>query len=128
LDQDSNDMKTNVLFLLVVLIAPQARAQGCASPEVRAAMTDVLSHAGDERPINVTFATKAEGVKIPAYLLPQYPDEMTIILQYEFDRLVVTNDGFEVGLWFNRRFARIVIPFAAIKAVYDNAARKCAAE
>jgi hypothetical protein len=39
-------------------------------------------------------------MRLPAYLLAQYPDEMTIILQFQFRRLVVRDDRFEVELWF----------------------------
>ncbi len=90
-------------------------------------ITTLVSHAGEDRPVSITFGTRVDGVKIPAELVSQHPDEMTVILQYEFDRPVVTKTGIEVGLWFNRRFARVAIPFAAIRAVYDNRLRTCVA-
>jgi hypothetical protein len=120
-------MKTAALFLLLVLLAPLVRAEDCAGPGGRSEIMSLISHAGEDRPVSITFATRADGVKIPPELVSQYPDEMTVILQYEFDHLVVTKNGIEVGLWFNRRFARLAIPFAAIRAVYDDRLRKCAA-
>ncbi|MFZ0841081.1 MAG: ClpXP protease specificity-enhancing factor SspB, partial [Xanthobacteraceae bacterium] len=80
---------------------------------------------GDERPVTITYRTRAEGVKLPAYLLEQYPDEMTIILQYEFDRLVVSDDRFEVTVYFKGRPARLTIPFDAVKAFFDKNVAKC---
>jgi hypothetical protein len=46
-------------------------------------------------------------MRLPAYLLAQYPDEMTIILQFQFRRLVVRDDRFEIGLWFKGRLERL---------------------
>ena len=120
-------MKTAALFLLMMLLAPLVRAEDCANPDGRSEIMNLISHAGEDRPVSITFATRVEGVKIPARLVLQYPDEMTVILQYEFERLVVTKNGIEVGLWFDQRFARVVIPFAAIRAVYDDGRRKCVA-
>jgi len=40
---------------------------------------------------------------VPAYLLAQYPEEMIIILQFQFRRLVVRDDRFELELWFKGR-------------------------
>jgi len=120
-------MKAAALLLLLMLLAPSVRAEDCASPEGRSEITNLVSHAGEDRPVSITFGTRVEGVKIPPGLVSQYPDEMTVILQYEFEHLVVSKDAIEVGLWFNRRFARVVIPFAAIRAVYDDRLRKCAA-
>ena len=35
----------------------------------------------------ITFKTQATGVKIPFFLKERYPDEMTIVLQHQFDDL-----------------------------------------
>jgi hypothetical protein len=68
---------------------------------------------------------RANGVRLPAYLLAQYPEEMTIILQFQFRRLVVRDDRFEVGLWFEGRPERLVIPFDAVKAFHDRSVATC---
>jgi hypothetical protein len=91
-------------------------------------MAKTLWHAAEQRPVHVTFATRAEGVKLPDYLLAKYPDEMTIVLQYEFERLVVRDDRFEVVPRFKGRAARLEVPFNAVKAFYDNEAPKCFAD
>ena len=67
----------------------------------------------------ITFLSTAEGVKLSARLLAQYPEEMTIILQHQFWDLVVHDDRFEVGLSFGGIPERLVVPFAAIKSFFD---------
>jgi hypothetical protein len=75
--------------------------------------------------VHLTFRIQAEGVKLAAELLAQYPEEMTIVLQHQFAKLVVTDDRFEVGLWFKWRHQRLVVPFAAVKDFWDIEERKC---
>lgn len=69
----------------------------------------------------ITFLTGAEGVKIPTYLRQQYPDEMTIVLQYQFYDLKVTNEVLHVTLSFNNKLEELVIPLAAITTFADPA-------
>ena len=45
----------------------------------------------------VTFRTHAPGVTIPDYLLRQYPEEMTIVIEHEFWDLDVTDEAFAVA-------------------------------
>jgi uncharacterized protein len=67
----------------------------------------------------IAFDTGAEGVSVSKRLKEQYPDEMTIVLQYQFWDLQVTNDRFEVKLSFGSLPERLVVPFEAVKAFYD---------
>ena len=67
----------------------------------------------------VTFRTHAPGVGIPNHLLGKFPDEMTIVLQHQFWDLVVTEEGFEVGVSFSGIPERLAVPFAAIKGFFD---------
>ena len=67
----------------------------------------------------ITFITKAPGVRLSSRLLNQYPEEMTIVLQYQFWDLTVTDHAFEVGLSFNGVPERLLIPFSAVKAFAD---------
>ncbi|NQV48447.1 MAG: hypothetical protein HQ504_11805 [Rhodospirillaceae bacterium] len=69
----------------------------------------------------ITFQTTFEGVNIPAPLLAEHPDEMTIVLQHQFHDLVVDEDGFAVTLSFNGRPSRLVIPYAAVTTFADPA-------
>jgi len=48
---------------------------------------------------------------------------MTIVLQYQFWDLQVSNDRFEVKLSFSNVPERLVVPFNAVKAFYDPSAQ-----
>lgn len=67
----------------------------------------------------LTFRTGYPGVSIPDYLTAQYPNEMTIVLQFQYYGLEVTEERFEVTLSFNNVHERLVIPFAAISTFAD---------
>jgi hypothetical protein len=67
----------------------------------------------------LTFKTHFPGVEIPEFLLNQYPDEMTIILQHQFWGLKVKENHFEVALSFKKVPATLSIPFAALTAFVD---------
>jgi len=114
-------------LLFAALLASPARADpnSCDTAAARDILVYTLPRAGEERPVNITFRSRAEGVKMPAYLLAQYPDEITIILQYQFDRLVLSNDRFEVTVYFKGMPARLTIPFDAVKTLFDNNVAKC---
>jgi Stringent starvation protein B len=118
-----------VIAAVMLALASPARAEPdpCNNPQARDIMARALPRAGDEHPVNVTFRTRAEGVKVPSYLVEQYPDEMPIILQYDFDWLAVKDNRFEVTLHFKGKPARLTIPFDAVTAFYDNKTQKCSA-
>ncbi len=67
----------------------------------------------------LTFKTHFPGVEIPDFLLDQYPDEMTIILQHQFWGLKVKENHFEVALTFKKLPATLAIPFGALTAFAD---------
>src|SRR4029079_739447 len=71
----------------------------------------------------IAFDTEAEGVIVSKRLKEQYPEEMTIVLQYQFWDLQVANDRFEVKLSFSNVPERLVVPFNAVKAFYDPSAQ-----
>ena len=71
----------------------------------------------------IAIDTQAEGVTLSSRLREQYPEEMTVVLQYQFWDMEVGEDGFEVKLSFNTLPEHLVIPYAAIKAFYDPSAR-----
>ena len=59
---------------------------------------------------SISFKTQARGVGLPAALLAQYPDDMHIILQYQFEALKVSADRFDVTLWFKGKKTRVTLP------------------
>ncbi|TKT80119.1 SspB family protein [Aquamicrobium sp. LC103] len=67
----------------------------------------------------ITFLTKAAGVRISSRLRERYPDQMTIVLQYQYWDLKVTDSGFEVGLSFSDVPEKLEIPFTAVRGFYD---------
>jgi len=67
----------------------------------------------------VTFVTGYKGVNIPEYLVKQYPDEMTIVLQYQFYGLEIEDDHFTVTLSFNNVPERLTIPYDAVTIFAD---------
>jgi len=71
----------------------------------------------------IAFDTEAPGVSVSKRLKEQYPDEMTIVLQYQFWDLQVTNDRFEVKLSFGSVPEKLVVPFQAVKSFYDPSAQ-----
>jgi hypothetical protein len=67
----------------------------------------------------ITFRTRAAGVVMPKYLMGEYPDEMTVVLQHQFRALEVADDSFSVNLSFQSRSERLTIPFAAVTTFAD---------
>ena len=62
----------------------------------------------------ITFLTKFPGVKLSQHMLHKYPDEITIVLQHQFEQLVINEDGFSVGLTFGGEFEIVQIPYNSI--------------
>jgi hypothetical protein len=95
-------------------------AQDALRGLVRKVLTDTAkSGLPGEHHFSISFRTDDEGVKISPRLHEQFPQEMTIILQYQFWDLKVTDQGFEVGLSFGGVPEKIVVPFSAIKSFFD---------
>ena len=115
-----------VLLVAAVLIpTTSAFAESCNKPVFRARIAETLKLASEQRPVNITFRTHAEGVKLSVGLKSKYPDDMTIILQQDFEQLNIKEDRFEVLLRFMGNRERLTIPFNAIKAFWDKSELKC---
>ena len=50
----------------------------------------------------ISFLTNFKGVKISDVLRQKYPNDLTIVLQYQFENLVVEEDRFSVTLCFHK--------------------------
>jgi hypothetical protein len=95
-------------------------AQDALRGLVRKVLTDTAkSGLPGEHHFSISFRTDAEGVKMSPRLREQFPQEMTVILQYQFWDLKVTDTGFEVGLSFGGVPEKLGVPFAAIKSFFD---------
>ena len=76
-----------------------------------------------EHHLYITFRTDHPEVDIPDRLRERYPSEMTIVLQYQFWGLEVSQDGFAVTLTFSDVPERLVVPFDAVIAFADPSVR-----
>jgi hypothetical protein len=67
----------------------------------------------------ISFATTMPGVHISSKLKERYPEEITIVLQYQFENLSVDKNKFSVTLRFDGVKEVIVVPFKALTAFAD---------
>ena len=70
----------------------------------------------------ITFLTSHKKVELPNWLKQKYPDEMTIVIQYEYYDLKVNNDSFSITLSFNDIKANLLIGYDAIISFADPSA------
>ncbi len=69
--------------------------------------------------IYLTFLTNYPGVEIPDDIRAAYPEEITIVLQYEFWNLKVEADYFTVDVVFDTHPASIRVPFLSMVHIGD---------
>lgn len=91
---------------------------------LKSVVKDALIHAqfnglGDNANFFITFNTKSPGVVLPDFLRIRYPDVMTIVLQYSYNNLNVSDDEFGVQLTFDGRPFFIRVPFSALVEFKD---------
>ncbi|MBD0414752.1 SspB family protein [Oryzicola mucosus] len=67
----------------------------------------------------ITFMTGAPGVRISSRLRERYPEQMTIVIQFQYWDLKVTETGFEIGLSFSDVPEKLEIPYSAVRGFYD---------
>lgn len=87
---------------------------------LRRALTTLSTHGftGDHH-LFISFDTNHPDVRMPGFLRAQYPDEITIVLQHQFDDLQVDEEFFQVSLSFNGQKHRLNVPFSAIRSFAD---------
>lgn len=91
---------------------------------LKSVVKDALIHAqfnglGDGAHFLITFKTRTPGVVLPDFLRIRYPDIMTIVLQYSFTNLHVSDKEFGVGLTFDGRPFFIRVPFSSLVEFKD---------
>ena len=95
-------------------------AQEALRGVVRTVLTDAAENGlPGEHHFYISFDTCADGVRLSPRMMAEYPKEMTIVLQHQFWDLMVTTEGFEVGMSFGGIPERVAVPFAAIKGFHD---------
>ena len=70
----------------------------------------------------ITFLTNDKNVIIPKWLKDKYPEEMTIIIQYEYYDIKIENDFFEITLSFNDVKTKLKIGYDAVISFADPSA------
>ena len=71
----------------------------------------------------ISFSTAHPNVEISSALVEKYPKEMTIVLQYQFEDLIVDNTEFSITLLFNGVKERLKIPYSALTGFIDPYAK-----
>ena len=91
---------------------------------LKSVVKEALVHAqfnglGDDASFFITFKTRDPGVVLPDFLRMRYPDIMTIVLQYSYNNLNVSDKEFGVQLTFDGRPFFIRVPFSALVEFKD---------
>ena len=91
---------------------------------LKTVVKNALQHAqinglGDGTHFFITFKTRDSGVVLPDFLRIRYPDLMTIVLQYSYNNLHVSDKEFGVQLTFDGRPFFIRVPFSAMVEFKD---------
>jgi hypothetical protein len=95
-------------------------AQDALRGVVREALRRVIrSGLPGEHHFYIAFDTKHPGVRLSERLAKRYPREMTVVIQHQYSNLVVTDEEFEVELWFDKIPEKLAVPFAAVKGFLD---------
>ena len=106
---------------------PYERWTDDALHEVVARALDLAAAEGlpGEHHYYVNFRTDHPGTKVPGHLKARYPQEMTIVLQHQFEALIVDRTArlFSVRLHFGGVASTLVVPFAALTGFADPSVR-----
>ena len=94
---------------------------------LKTVVKEALIHAqynglGDGTHFFISFRTRDAGVVLPDFLRMRYRDVMTIVLQYSYNNLNVSDREFGVQLTFDGRPFYIRVPFSALVEFKDPSA------
>ena len=67
----------------------------------------------------ITFKTNYPNVKIPSWLKDKFPNEMTIVMQYEYWNFRITKNYFKITLSFNDIKSNLSIPYDSVISFAD---------
>lgn len=82
---------------------------------IRDILSDVAEHGlQGESHFFITFQTDRDDVKLPPFVRAKYPQQMSIVLQHQYENLNAGLDGFSVELAFGGVPATIFIPYTAV--------------
>jgi len=67
----------------------------------------------------ITFNTNNTKVKIPKWLQERYPEEMTIVIQFEYWNFKIKSDSFNIGLSFEDIKTDLEISYNSVVSFAD---------
>lgn len=67
----------------------------------------------------ISFSTSFPGVEMDASLLADHPESITIVIQHQYEDLVVEEDKFHITLFFGGKPSPMTVPFAAVTSFND---------
>ena len=70
-------------------------------------------------PLYIRFLTNSKNTVIPNWIKQKYPEEMTIVIQYEYYNLEINKDNFSITLSFNDIKSRLKISYESIISFAD---------
>ena len=76
----------------------------------------------DNNQLYITFSTNHKNVEIPNWLKQKYPQEMTIVVQYEYYGLKINNNNFSISLSFDDIKTNLTIDYNAVISFADPSA------
>ena len=85
-----------------------------------AAVAQEIGFLQDTSEIYIVLSSQAAGVQLPASEIAKYPDQITLVLQYEFKDLLVRQEDLEVTLWFGGHASLVRVPYRAINLFLDG--------
>ncbi|NKC33074.1 SspB family protein [Falsiroseomonas selenitidurans] len=108
-------------------LIPYERWTDDALREVVARSLELAATTGlpGEHHFYITFRTDHPATRVPGHLKARYPQEMTVVLQHQYEALVVDRSAgcFSVRLHFGGVPSTLVVPFAALTGFADPAVR-----
>ena len=70
----------------------------------------------------ITFFTNHKNVELPNWLKQKYPEEMTIVIQYEYYDLEINKNNFSISLSFNDIKTNLKIGYDSVISFADPSA------
>ena len=76
----------------------------------------------DNNHLYITFSTNHKNVELPNWLKQKYPEEMTIVIQYEYSDLEINKNNFLISLSFDGLKTNLKIDYNSIISFADPSA------
>ena len=77
----------------------------------------------EDHHLYITFDTNNAKVEIPKWLKEKHPQEMTIVIQYEYWNFKIKKNLFKIGLSFNDIKTNLTIPYDSVISFADPHAK-----